>query len=168
MRRSLECSKKRLWFWMSFEEAFLICSSFNFCSSLPAPITKWNKTLNSLNSQRPWIYYYKSFCDLEQINRSEPWFAHLRNGDHKGTHHLGLLQRWNEIIGVENLAQCLAHSKHAINLVLGLISYPCYGVSSIVEKHQHYFLCSCLLHTCFLCVCYSIILHFNLKGMRRS
>lgn len=167
MRRWLECSKKRLWFWMSFEETFLICS-LTFVALFLPPITKWNKTLNSLNSQSPCIYYYKSFCDLEQNYRSVPWFAHLRNGDRKGIHHLGLFQRLNEITGVENLAQCLAHSKHAINLVRGLIGYPCYGVSSIVKKHQHYFLCSCPSRTCFLCVCYSIILHFNLKGMRRS
>lgn len=83
-----------------------------------------------------------------------PWFAHLRNGDHKGVHRLGSLQRVNEIIGVkENSAPGLSYSKCAMNGNFysgrqASSGIPAERVSSAVEK----------TNTAFL------VLHFHLNG----
>lgn len=108
-----------------------------------------------------------------------PWFARLRTGDDKGTDHLGLSQRVNEIIGVKNLAQCLVHSECIMygsfySGLLGFISYPCY--ESLDDSRETQTLLSLFMSFTYLfSLCYgatlramTIILHFDLKGMRRS
>lgn len=131
MRRLPECSKQRLVFeWASRKHSSSTLFKTSAAPFLP-PQPSGNKILHLLNSRSPWIYYYKWFCDLEHINCSLLWFACLRTGDDKGTHHLGLLQRLKEIIEVKNLAQCLVHSEWIIygsfySRLLGFISYPCY------------------------------------------